>query len=84
MNVFITCKNAYILKLCVCLALLRAGPGAGLAAYAFVGMGDRHDLIAHIVSILVFSFKGLFNQLEHISAAGLITAAAADAFVDID
>jgi hypothetical protein len=46
-------------------------------------MCHGHDLIAHIVSVFVLTFKRLFDQFKHIPAAGLKTAAAAYAFIDI-
>jgi hypothetical protein len=66
------------------MTFLGACPQTGLAADTIIRVGHRHDLVAHIVSILVFSFKRLFNELKHFSAAGLVTTAAAYAFVDID
>jgi len=47
-------------------------------------MGNCHDLVAHIVAIFVLSLKRLLDQFEHVSAAGLVAPAAADAFIDID
>jgi hypothetical protein len=47
-------------------------------------MGNCHDLVAHIITVFVLSLKRLFDQFEHVSAASLVAATAADAFFDIN
>jgi hypothetical protein len=64
----------------VYMAFLGAGPGAGLAADAVIGMNDGHDLVAHVVTVFVIALEGFLDELKHIEPAHFVTAAAADAF----
>src|SRR5574341_136299 len=65
-------------------ALLGARPGAGLAADAVLGLGDGHDLVAHVVAVLVLALERLLDELQHVEAADLEAPAAADALFDVD
>jgi len=66
------------------MALLRTGARAGLAADAVLRMGDGHDLVAHVVAVLVLAFKGFFYKFQYIETTDLVAPAAADALVDRD
>ena len=63
---------------------LCAGPGACLAAYAVVGVCNRHHLVPQVIPVLIFSFEGLFDKLKDVPAADFVAAPAANAFFDIN
>ena len=66
------------------IAFLRAGLRTGFATDAVIRVGDRHHLIAHVVAILIFALKGLFDELQYIPTADFVAPAAADALIHID
>jgi hypothetical protein len=66
------------------MASFRADPGTCLTTDAIARIGNGHYLIAHIVAILIFSFKGFFDKFKDLPAADLVAAAATDAFICID
>jgi len=66
------------------MAFLGACPGASLAADAVLGMCHGHDLVAHIVSVLIISGEGFLDQFEHLITADLETPSAADALLHVD
>jgi hypothetical protein len=65
-------------------ALFRTGPGTCLTANTLFGMGDGHDFVAHIVTVLVITLKRLFDQVQNFPAAYLVAAATANALMNID
>ena len=65
-------------------AFLRACTRTRLTAYAIFSIGDRHDFVAHVITIFVIAFKRFFDKLQHLPATNLIAAATADAFIYID
>ena len=66
------------------MAFLCAGPRTCLTADAIIRIGNRHNLIAHIVAKLIFSLKGFFDKFQYLPTANLVAAATADAFVHVD
>src|SRR6266545_4581118 len=66
------------------MALFGARARAGCAADAVLRTGDGHDLVAHVIAVFVLAGKWLFNELQHVEAAYLVAAAAADALFDLD
>jgi len=66
------------------MTLLGAGPTTRFTADAVVGVSNGHDLIAHIVPILILTLKRFLNKLKDIETANLVAPSAADALVDID
>jgi hypothetical protein len=44
------------------MTFFRAGPGTCLTTDAIVWMRNRHHLIAHIVTVLIFPIKGFFDK----------------------
>ena len=66
------------------MTLLGAGARAGLAPDAVLGPRNGHDLVAHVVAVFVLALERLLDQFQHIEAADLKAATAADAFVELD
>jgi len=64
-------------------AFFRTGAIACLAADAILRMGNGHHLVAHVIAVFIFALKGFFNKLQHVPAADLVTAPAANAFFNI-
>jgi len=62
------------------MALLGAGPGAGLTADTVIRMSNGHDLVAHVIAVFVLALEGFLDELKHIEPAHLVAAAAAYAF----
>jgi hypothetical protein len=57
---------------------------ASFAANAILRPGDEHDLVTHIVSVLVLALEGFFNEFKYIKSTDLVTSATADALVCVN
>src|SRR5512143_689737 len=57
---------------------------ARFAPDAILRPGDRHDLVAHVVSVLVLALEGFLNEFKYIKATDLVAPAAADALVYVN
>ena len=66
------------------MALFCAGSQACLTADAVFRMRNRHYLVAHVIAILIFTFKRFLYKLKHFPAAYLVASSAADAFFNIN
>lgn len=66
------------------MTFLGTSPRVCFASDAILWIGDRHDLVAHIVAVLVLALEGLLYELQDIPAAHLVTVPATDAFLIID
>jgi hypothetical protein len=66
------------------MALLGTRAGACFAAYAVLGMSDGHDLVAHVIAVLVLALERLFDEFQHIKTANFIASTAADALFYFD
>jgi hypothetical protein len=57
---------------------------ARFAPDAILRPGDGHDLVAHVVSVLVLALEGFLNEFKYIKAADLVAPAATDALVYVN
>jgi hypothetical protein len=54
-----------------------------LASDTIIRIGDRHYLVAHVVTVLVVTFERFYYQLQYIAPANFVATSAAYTFIDI-